>query len=1082
MPQEPYRIGVEIGPYDPYWVEANEVVCHLLQRQNVTLVPLEIGESNKIYFTMDLDRLVDQLLALELDAFIFVTMPIEVIRSLTDYGIPVISLGEHTFKHPLFACLTGLYESGCLAGKFIAEKLGGQGEVLGVGGFVDVGHDKGQSRIRGFYDALANFPQISVRWLPADWDYDIAYKQVSAALRTNLEPFQAIYGLSDSMALVTRDVLIQMGRFDPATIIVGINGDALAMASIAEGRMTATIGPHAQEIGRLAVEAVMKAVQGVKPLPDFNLPSFIITRDNVAQFALPKLIATASLPTKLVGVNRNQQKNRVRQLETSSAINQRVGVILDRKQLAQEVAQLIHLHYGFDLVHVFLATNKDITLHLEGSYPADLPIALVAARQSTLLQETLRNGQVVCIPDTKISQRYPIDPLYPDTRARVLMPIRLGQNILGVLDLHSNHPVFDISQEITGLQSLSDYLGIAVRNAELYSEAVSARQQAEKADELKTRLLANVSHELRTPLNVILGYSRSAMQTPGPYNTQLPDGLLRDLQYIYQSGDHLIHIINDLLDLSRAEIGELSLFPETIDPQPFLKEVFTSFSSSVQPNPNLEWRLEIPDWLPVIVADPVRLRQIVLNLLSNAVKFTHSGHITLGAEVEPPHLHLWVQDTGPGIPIKQQEQIFEPFITFNRSTRRTDGIGLGLCITRYIVALHHGILSLESQPELGSTFHVYLPLPSLAKQLEMPLHSGDARGLFVLGTQNALPHEVERIASRQGLEIHQIDSEDALEKSMASCSPVTLVWNVDTASPADWQLVQHVHSRPQYSHLPFILYKKEGFQPETPADLTNVLIKPVHCQSLTEFIESIYERDARGMVLIVDDDAQSRTLYQQVVTQSLPDFRCLAVGNGARALEAIEKEIPSLVLLDLMMPEMDGFTVLEHLRSNRATVHLPVVVITGKKLTLEDVQRLDYARVKLHPKWLVNPEEIVDILKRSPGEKESLSQPTSRLVRTALVYLQQHSTQPITRKELADEVGVSENYLSQIFHQDLGISPWEALNRLRIEDSKERLVCTSTSITQIATQVGFNDSAYFSRVFHKLVGVSPQQYRLKQTR
>jgi len=317
---------------------------------------------------------------------------------------------------------------------------------------------------------------------------------------------------------------------------------------------------------------------------------------------------------------------------------------------------------------------------------------------------------------------------------------------------------------------------------------------------------------------------------------------------------------------------------------------------------------------------------------------------------------------------------------------------------------------------------------------------------------------------------------------MASCSPVTLVWNMDAACPTDWQLVQHIQSRPQYSHLPFILYKKESVQPETPADLTNVLIKPVQCQSLTDFIESIYERDARGLVLIVDDDPQSRTLYQQVVTQSLPDFRCLAVGNGARALEAIEHEIPSLVLLDLMMPEMDGFTVLEHLRSNRATMHLPVVVITGKKLTIEDVQRLDHARVRLHPKWLINPEEIVDILKRSPCEKEVLSLPTSRLVRNALVYLQQHSTQHITRKELADEVGVSENYLSQIFHQDLGISPWEALNRLRIEDAKERLVCSSESITQIASQVGFNDSAYFSRVFHKLVGMSPQQYRIKQTR
>lgn len=316
---------------------------------------------------------------------------------------------------------------------------------------------------------------------------------------------------------------------------------------------------------------------------------------------------------------------------------------------------------------------------------------------------------------------------------------------------------------------------------------------------------------------------------------------------------------------------------------------------------------------------------------------------------------------------------------------------------------------------------------------------------------------------------------------MKNCVPTTLAWNMDAATPTDWQLIQYIQSGPQFSHLPFILYKKENPQPTAQADLTNVLIKPIHFQSLTEFIKSLYEQDARGMVLIVDDDAQSRSLYQQIVAQSLPDFRCQAVENGARALEVIEQEIPALVLLDLMMPEMDGFSLLAHLRSNRATLHLPVVVISGKKLSLEDVQRLDHARVKLHTKGLFSPEEMVELLKRSLNNKEALSQPTSRLVHSVLVYLQQQFTQPITRKDLADAVGVSENYLSQIFHQDLGISPWEALNRLRIEESKVKLITTSSSITQIATQVGFNDSAYFSRVFHKLVGMSPQEYRLKQT-
>ena len=151
---------------------------------------------------------------------------------------------------------------------------------------------------------------------------------------------------------------------------------------------------------------------------------------------------------------------------------------------------------------------------------------------------------------------------------RVVLPIPFGDQIIGLLDLHSWHPSQYLSQEMAGLQPLADQLGIALRNADLYSEAVKARDQAEKADHLKTRLLANVSHELRAPLNVILGYSQTALQTPNPYHVKLPPELQRDLRYIYQGGEHLMRIINDLLDVSRAEIGELDLFTETLPNAP----------------------------------------------------------------------------------------------------------------------------------------------------------------------------------------------------------------------------------------------------------------------------------------------------------------------------------------------------------------------------------------------------------------------------------------------------------------------------------------------------------------------------------
>ncbi len=177
-----------------------------------------------------------------------------------------------------------------------------------------------------------------------------------------------------------------------------------------------------------------------------------------------------------------------------------------------------------------------------------------------------------------------------------------------------------------------------------------------------------------------------------------------------------MRLINDLLDLSRAEIDALELFTEPIAPRAFLADVFHSMAGSIARH-GVAWQLELPERLPVIQADPLRLRQILFNLLSNAATYTSSGAIVLGAEVAPPDIHLWVRDSGVSIPIDLQERIFEPFVTGEPGGRRGRGIGLGLCITRRLVALHHGSMTLESQLGHGGTFHVYLPLPTLHGQL-----------------------------------------------------------------------------------------------------------------------------------------------------------------------------------------------------------------------------------------------------------------------------------------------------------------------------------------------------------------------------
>jgi signal transduction histidine kinase/ABC-type sugar transport system substrate-binding protein/AraC-like DNA-binding protein len=1072
-----FRIGVEIGPYDPYWVEVREVVCQRVRDAGMELVRLEIADSNTTFTSMSPAALVDELLALKLDAFIVVNLPVNVSAMLLENGLPVISTSESHIRHDFFTCPGDLYEAAKIAGQFIIERIPQNGTIVVAGGVMDVGEDRGESRYKGFQDAILGRPDLHVHYAPCFWDYERAYAQIKSAIKGIEGPIDAGFGLSDSLALGIYEALKELGRPNPNLVLVGINADPLALAAIVNGKMTATVETSAEKMGEQVVEMAIRAAQGHALPPKYYLTPRLITRDNVADVAVEKLVAIAHIPTLMVGLNRQEQQNRLRQLETSSAINQRMGSLLDRRCLSQEIAEVIRANYGFDLVQVYLWSKEDQAFNLENCEIGAIPVQ-ISLDQPGLLGEAIRSGEPILIPDTLQSQRYPPDTHYPRTHSRIVLPIRLGKLTNGLLDLHRKRPSMHLREELIGLQTLADQFSIAMRNAELFSEALKAREEAERANQLKTRLLANVSHELRTPLNVILGYSQAALQTPNPYKIELPSELLRDLGYIYQSGEHLIRIINDLLDVSRAEIGELELYPETIRTRAFLNEVFHSFTRSQGQATKVIWKLQIPPALPVIMADPVRLRQILLNLLSNGAKYTACGQVTLGAEVDPPYMHFWVKDTGSGIPIDQQERIFEPFVTLEQNSRRREGIGLGLSITRRLISLHNGSLTLDSQPGQGSTFHFYLPLPNFSNQPRLSIGGTEKYAMVVISSQGNLSKEIQSIATHQGLDVLVVQNLLDLDKISGKRQPIALAWDLSSASAAEWQIVQNIQSQPQFGQLPLILYRYED-EDGQPTGMTNILTKPFNHKSLSGFLKSIYDTSTKGLVLIADDDPQAREMYTQVVSEALPGYAIRAVENGAKLLHALELETPALILLDLMMPEIDGFATLEMLRGDPRTAHLPVIVITGKKLSLDDIQRLDFAHVTLQSKDILSPDETVELLRKTLNGENGLSQPTSRLVKYALVYIHQNYAQPLTRKELAEKVGVSENYLSQIFHQELGISPWETVTRLRIQKAKELLVGNVETITRVAMQVGFNDSAYFSRVFRKMTGVSPQEFRSK---
>lgn len=1076
-----YRVGVQINAEDPFWVLVRDAVYRYAEQQNITLIPLDF-DSPYAYALSNDDQLslVEELSIQEIDSIICQDWPETLAIRIIENEIPVIQLTESDFHHPLFLSPRGLYDIAKEIGGFLAQRLAGHGRVLVIGGGVHHLGEDGKSRIAGFNDALRDFPKISHQYLPSLWTNKEASEQIRRVVWPEDEHFDALFGFSDSIALAAAEIGHGMGWLNSDAIIVGINGDPLALASILNGKMTATVQTSATDLAEQAVSLALRAVKH-QPLPEnFSYKPYFVTKQNVSEIAAQTLIAIANLPSKLIGDNRQQAQQRLDQLETSLKISQQVGTLLDRHLLFSVIADLIRDSYGYDIVRPFQWHSSTQMLSLE-SIDDEIGEQQIPLDQSGLLADAINRHEPIFIPDIHHSHHFLPDPAWPDTRSRVIVPIRLSGEILGLLDLHSFKPRQHARQELIGLQVLADQLGIALRNSELYGEAVEARAIAEKADRYKTQLLANVSHELRTPLNIILGYTSTALASPNSYHVKLPPALIGDLQQVHGSSEHLLRVINDLLDLSRAEINELDIFPVTVRSRSFFKETFLNLTGSLPVNQEVNWRLDLPDDMPLIQADPMRLRQIIFNLLSNAHKFTQKGEIVLGAEVTPPHLHVWVKDTGPGIPFDLQERLFEPFVTNLQSKKRNEGIGLGLNITRCLVLLHGGIITLESQPGQGSTFHLYFPLPTLSGKL-VHMQQSTNPALIVLSASKSLPQPIIELGHRKGWALYRAQSQDDLSTLLSKVYPAALAWDLANAKLSDWDFIQKIRIHPQLAQLPFILYGADRTNmSDSDVGLTDFLVKPLNRQSLIQTINALRPVEDSGPILIVDDDEQARELFSHLVTEAFPGNPIIQAEDGAVALKYLAEQVPALVILDLQMPIVDGFSVLESLRSHVVTRHVPVVVMSGRTLSFEDVQRLDELYVTFQSKDLLSKDETNAAFHRALASDQALPPQTSIVVKYAVAYLQQNYTNFISRQELASTVGVSKDYLSHIFHKELGLSPWEYLSRYRILQAKILLSNTHDSITIIAGQVGFDDLSYFNRVFHKHVGCSPGSYRVNSS-
>jgi len=489
----------------------------------------------------------------------------------------------------------------------------------------------------------------------------------------------------------------------------------------------------------------------------------------------------------------------------------------------------------------------------------------------------------------------------------------------------------------------------------------AAKTAAEEANQLKSRFLANMSHELRTPLNAIINFT-AFMERYGDFSERQ-----RDLQQrVLYNADHLLGLINDILDLSKIEAGRMELLCEATELQPLIEGVMTT-AMGLTRDKGLELNEDIPEELPIMVIDKVRIRQVLLNLLSNAVKFTEQGSITLAiTQPDDKTIQVAVTDSGVGVSPENQQRIFEEFQQIqNEAMPQQQGTGLGLPISKRLVEMHGGQMWMESVVGQGSTFYFTLPInagspeaPADQPALGLNLSSnGDgAIDIFVIDDIED-SHETFRIMLEPaGYRVTGVtDSRQALA-AIKQSQPRLIISDVQMPHIDGWELLAQIKNDPAIAHIPVIICSVvDQGTIGLVLGARKHIVKPIREETLLAVVQECVESTAR--VLVVDDNADARQVMRGILTTI--GYQLGEAGNGVEAMAAIEAHKPDLIILDLMMPEMDGFEVLRLLRSNPAYATIPVIIVSAKDLDAQEHE------------WLMGRAQGV-IAKRQLSETEFL--------------------------------------------------------------------------------------------------------------
>ena len=536
--------------------------------------------------------------------------------------------------------------------------------------------------------------------------------------------------------------------------------------------------------------------------------------------------------------------------------------------------------------------------------------------------------------------------------SRGLQTLESGAQRIGKGDL--DHRI-----EVTGRDELA---GLATAFNRMSENLLAARERveearasAEHANQAKSTFLANMSHELRTPMNAIIGYTEMLTEDAEDLGQ---DEFIPDLKKILAAGKHLLALINDVLDLSKIEAGKMTLFLEEFSVESLVDDVTTTIKPLVDKNSN-QMQIDVAADAGTIKADETKVRQTLFNLLSNASKFTNQGTVTLAARRfardGSDWLELKVADTGIGMSREQMAKVFDEFTQADSSTtRKFGGTGLGLTISKKFCQLMGGDVNVKSAEGAGTTFTVELPAVVGEESTPEPVAPGprspsgeagtakSAQTVLVIDDDQTTLDLTRRYLTREGFAVRTATSGIEGLAVAKNERPAAITLDVMMPGMDGWAVLTELKRDPQTADIPVIMLtmldqKEMGFA----LGASEYMSKPIDRKRLSTHLERYLSssRAGGGQILIVEDEAETRELLRRGLEKN--GWTIAEADNGLVALSRLAEHSPDLILLDLAMPQMDGFAFLERLRASDEWHHIPVVVVTARDLTPEEQARLD---------------------------------------------------------------------------------------------------------------------------------------------